>query len=327
MATPTNIPTIITPSGITVQPQKLFPQGAQQYIDNGLTYQSNNSDFVKRDDNGNIILTQDSINNQNLIIEAMSLFYTNQSVVRNIDTRFKYFKFPAENISTPDISIDLSIVENLDLIFTLLEPSANFSPTTLQIPVGILMDKYIAGVPQIGNGYRINSGVKESGADLRFRIRLNHTYVGQDITSFQVQSGFGQDTVDELIADGAIPADADVTVISPGGSFPDSITYSLPSTGTIFFTIIKNPVNGDIDRQFRVLTLNDDAFISGGETLTKEYDIIIPNEDFDTDDRFAIGALVGQAGEDGKLHTILAENSYWSITDAAKDVNINNETN
>jgi hypothetical protein len=279
-----SIPPVLTPGGNIAPSQQLIPPGVQIYIDNGLTYQSNNSDFIKRDDNGNIIVNQGVSNNQNLVLEALSLRYVNDSVIRNIDTRFKYFRFPAENIAVPEISFNLTDV--IDPLFALYSPSNNFPITATGIPVGILMDVVNEGIPQLNtNQYYINNIVKESGQDLRFRIRLNHRYA-----------------------------------TAGGGN----------TTGTIFFTIIKADFNtAAVIRDFRILTSNADAIINSGNTLTKEYDIVIPNNDFNIGDSFQIGALVGQYNPSGnvEVHTILKLGSYWSITNAALDVNINNEPN
>lgn len=271
----------ITPSGNTTPVQQQFPPGSQPYVDNGLTYQSNNPDVINRDDNGNIIINQGVQNNQNLVVEAVSLRYVNASVVRAIDTRFKYFKFPVENISVPDISIDISDI--IDPIFALYKPSENRVVFSTTIPSGILMDTVIDGITQlVTNTYSINQFVKDSGANLRFRISLNHSYV---------------DTVDS-------------------------------ATGTIFFTIIKsNSVTGDIEREFIVLTSNADAIIENGQTRVKNYDVIIPNLNFVAGDRFGIGAIAGQFNNPTVVHTIRELGSFWSITDAALDVDINNISN
>lgn len=277
----------ITPSGNTTPVQQQFPPGSQPYVDNGLTYQSNNPNVINRDDNGNIIINQGVQNNQNLVVEAVSLRYVNASVIRAIDTRFKYFKFPVENISVPDISIELSDI--IDPIFALYKPSENRVVSSTTIPSGILMDTVTGGIPQlVTNSYSISQIVKDSGANLRFRIRLNHSYV---------MTGGGQ------------------------------------SVGTIFFTIIKaNSVTGNIEREFIVLTSNADSFISNGQIQTENYDVTISNSNFVAGDRFSIGAVAGQfnsstANGPVEVHTIRELGSYWSITDAAQDVDINNEPN
>lgn len=278
----------VTPSGNTTPVQQAFPPGIQPYINNGLTYQSNNPDIITRDDNGNIIVNQSAQNNQNLVVEAMSLRYVNTSVVRAIDTRFKYFKFPVEDISIPDISI-APISDIIDPLFAKYAPSETRVVSSTNIPSGILMDTVISGLPQlVTNAYSISEIVKESGASLRFRIRLNHSYI---------MTGGGQ------------------------------------SAGTIFFTIIKaNSVTGVIEREFIVLTNTADASISTGQIRTKNYDVTISNSNFVAGDRFSIGAVAGQfnsstANGPVEVHAIRELGSFWSITDAALDVDINNISN
>lgn len=281
---PNNTTPVLTPGGNLAPSQQTNPPGVVPYIENGLTYQSNNPDFVERDDNGNIIINQGATDNQNLVLEATSLRYINASVIRNIDTRFKYFRFPVENVAVPEISFNLTDV--IDPLYALYSPSDNFPVTIAGTITGILMDVVDEGIPQINtNQYYINNIVKESGQDLRFRIRINHRYV-----------------------------------TAGGGN----------NTGTIFFTIIKaDSTTGDVIRDFRILTNNADAVINSGDTLTKEYDIVIPNNDFSTGDSFQIGVVVGQynPSEDVEVHNILKLGSYWSITNASLDVNINNEPN
>lgn len=179
MAAPQNLPPIITPGGNVAPTQQPYPPAVQPYIDNGLTYQSNNADFVERDDNGNIIINQGSEDNQNLVLEAMSLFYVNRSVVRNIDTRFKYFKFPAENISIPDISFEgFGVADLLNSVYAKYRPSEDFEVNATTEYTGILMDTVVEGQPQTyRNRYEITPAIKaEATAGLRMRIRLRHSY-------------------------------------------------------------------------------------------------------------------------------------------------------
>lgn len=179
MPASTNLPPIITPGGNVAPTQQPYPPAAQPYVDNGLTYQSNNADFVERDDNGNIIINQGAEDNQNLVLEAMSLFYVNRSVVRNIDTRFKYFKFPAENIAVPDISFEgFGIDDLVDNVYAKYRPSEDFLANSTTEYSGILMDTIVEGKPQqYINRYEVTSATKEEAtAGLRMRIRLRHSY-------------------------------------------------------------------------------------------------------------------------------------------------------
>lgn len=265
-----------TLAGSTVTSVLNIPAGVQQYIDNGLTYQSNNSDLITRDDNGNIVFTANNQNNQNLVLEPVAIRYTNESVVRNINTKFNYFKFPAENISVPEISFNVD--EIIDPIFAYYEPSDDFTPSGFGVITGILMDVVKSGLPQEKtNQYVVTELIKNSGADLRFRIRLNHR--------------------------------RSTTSVGSGG---------------IYFTIIKSDFNtGEVIRDYIVLTSNEDSIILPGQSLTKQYDVTIPNLEFNVGDRFSIGVVVGQQGE----HTISELGTYWSITNALNNVDINNNPN
>jgi hypothetical protein len=176
---PNNTTPVLTPDGNLAPSQQSNPPGAQPYVDNGLTYQSNNPDFVERDDNGNIIVNQGATDNQNLVLEAASLRYVNASVIRNIDTRFKYFRFPAENVAVPEISFEGFGIDDLTSVLPAeYRPSENF-PIRSKAPTitGILMDVVVQGQPQTyTNTFEVTREIKESGADLRFAGRLVHNY-------------------------------------------------------------------------------------------------------------------------------------------------------
>jgi hypothetical protein len=48
-------------------------------------------------------------------------------------------------------------------------------------------------------------------------------------------------------------------------------------------------------------------------------DITIANEEFEIGDTLSIGAFAGQ-NDDSAYHFITADQSYWTITDASKNV-------
>lgn len=108
------------------------------YTQYGLTAQSNNSDIIKRDSNGNVIIYSGNDDNQKLFIETVKEQYTNQSVINTIDTQFRYFTFPVAdvgvNVTTtislpniPDISSILPDAETGEL------PPVTFDPNTDRI--------------------------------------------------------------------------------------------------------------------------------------------------------------------------------------------------
>jgi hypothetical protein len=381
----------ITPSGNTPPVQQQFPPGSQPYVDNGLTYQSNNPDFVERDANGNIIVNQGVDDNQNLVLEAVSLRYVNASVIRAIDTRFKYFKFPAENIAVPEISFESFGIDDLvDLVYAKYKPSENRIINSSNQYSGILMDQVLEGQPQLNtNRYTITPAITEQAPDgIRMRIRLAHRYtaIGIDLGNSYVQPAGQTDFVvkenwnnlSPFIRNSVITeavwnsfngeylirfnkfavdnngnlniAEAELSqyIQNIGGTnfqsasaqargYYNSILQNQAGAGTIYFSLIKTEFNtADIIRDFRELTVaagNSTAIIGANTTKISEYDITIPNEDFLDGDQFGIGVLVGQRVEipssetqigRTRIHTIFESSTQWSITDASKNVDADN---
>lgn len=81
-----------------------------KYVGN-LTVTSNDVNIVPRDDSGNIQLIEESETNPLLIIEPVATKITLDSVLKVLDTRFQYFKFPATTrvIQTNTASINLNL--------------------------------------------------------------------------------------------------------------------------------------------------------------------------------------------------------------------------
>jgi hypothetical protein len=158
-----------------------------KYYKNGLTYVSNNMSVIPRDEAGNITLQENSTTNTLLIIEPTANKITTKSMLRIIDTQFKYFKFPARTnvIEEEPVDIDLDLDLNIDTdpIFARYKPSENRTINSNSVKSGILMDDVVDGMmQQKPNGYYITKEIKNSGADLRFRIVIVHRY-DSDITN------------------------------------------------------------------------------------------------------------------------------------------------
>jgi hypothetical protein len=153
---------------------------AQQakYKQQGLTVTSNNTSIIPRDSAGNIILQENSETNPLLIIEPVTTKITTNSILRVIETRFQYYSFPASVIASSvatDLNIDLNMAD-ADPIFARYKPSADLIINTGDYS-GILMDEVEAGNLQKNtNTYYITKEIKNSGKDLRFRIKLNHRF-------------------------------------------------------------------------------------------------------------------------------------------------------
>jgi len=108
---PTNGPSNSQP---TMQPEGLAQSIQQPYIQNGLTYQSNNKFVMQRDTAGNIILDANADTVQHLIIEPAVEKILNKSVVEVFDTRFNYFKFPAKSKGIPSTAFTLNTDLDID---------------------------------------------------------------------------------------------------------------------------------------------------------------------------------------------------------------------
>jgi hypothetical protein len=259
------------------------------YQKNGLTFQSNNNSIIDRDNNGNIILNNNDENNQLLVIESATTKILNKSVLKVIDTQFNYFKFPATTriVDTDDVDIDLDLdltveQESEDVIYARYKPSENrkilSDPTGQGIASGILMDELEEGqLQKRPNQYYITKQIKESGADLRFRVKINFRY--------------------------------------------DSFA---PDFNTTYFFISRNGPNKYLQRDYIQYFDFEDPYAGGGkisqyqvQNATK--DVVIANSEFDVGDTFSITALAGSNTND-KYSTINAAQTYWSITDASKNV-------
>ena len=96
-------PSSVTPAGAPLPVIPNVPESIQQeYIDNGLTFKSNNQYVTDRDAAGNIKFQISGSDNRNLVIEPAIENFTNSSFINAVDTQFNYFKFPA-SIKAADI--------------------------------------------------------------------------------------------------------------------------------------------------------------------------------------------------------------------------------
>ena len=152
-----------------------------KYRKDGLTYISNNLSVIPRDEAGNIVLHENGKTNPLLIIEPTANKITTKSMLRVIDTQFKYFKFPARTtvIEEESIDVDLDLDLNIDSdpVYARYKPSENRKINANGTYSGILMDDVVDGMmQQKTNAYVVSKEVKNSGLDLRFRIVIEHRY-------------------------------------------------------------------------------------------------------------------------------------------------------
>jgi len=264
-----------------------------KYRLNGLTVQSNNPSVMTRDERGNITLQEAGSDNQLLIVETVRKLVQKRSFLDAVDTNFEYFSFPAKLKPTPTgVDINIDLVQQ-DLIYARYKPVEDHYINAGGIPSGIYMDEVVDGISQtVTNAYYITKDLKNSGVDIRIRAKISHYF------------------------------------LSDGGY------------GTAYFTIYhggpETPLNGQNsikNRYFRPIQTTEAGYeaYSNGRELNGEYtagailpgetqnlyiDEIIPNSEFEIGDFFGIGALAGQAEQ----HTIFADQTYMSITDASKNV-------
>ena len=128
-----------------------------KYIGN-LNVISNNTSIVPRDVSGNIQLNEESETNPLLIIEPTATKIQLASVLKVLDTRFQYFKFPATTrvIQTTTASIDLELPE--------LEQDIN---TELRLPITYDEQNQPITIEKINTSYESNwfysTGFESSG--------------------------------------------------------------------------------------------------------------------------------------------------------------------
>jgi hypothetical protein len=106
-------------------PSKLFDAIAAQqqakYYKDGLDYISNDINIIPRDEIGNIVLNEDSTTNPELVISAVTEQISTKSVLRVLDTRFQYFKFPVQIARGDTFNINTGFNIDIDTITTELK--------------------------------------------------------------------------------------------------------------------------------------------------------------------------------------------------------------
>lgn len=255
-----------------------------KYKNLGITYVSNNLDIVSRDQAGNILVSDSS--SKLLTIEPIAENILLDSMLRVIDTQFTYYSFPV-SIKSDTGSIDLDF----------------------DLPDLSVQDPVFAR-------YRPSEDRK---------ILAGSTYAG--ILMDDVQDGLTQRYTN------IYTISKDIKNLGIDLRFRIKIQHRYDSSdgsaGTAFFSIIKSSQEG-IDREYRTFENTSADFpntpgsINQYEVQNAEYEIVIPNSEFEIGDRFNIGAKAGQ-NNDSQYHTINSSVSYWVISDASKNVDLWNQ--
>ena len=289
------------------------------YQNKGITYRSNDVAVINRDDAGNMILSEGETN-QLLRIEPISTNITTISMLKVLDTQFTYFKFPTSYPieTTLDLDLDLNIeLDTLDPVYARYKPSRDLKLgyTNDSGPSGILMDDVVEGTSQTNiNKYYITKEIKDSGVDLRFRGKINHKFQSTWYSAEQI-------------------ANANALVSFGGGSITDYLPgYKLKSN--VWFFISKEGPNTPLNREFagtiggfseNPLYADEWGSIAKYEVRDSLFDFVIPNEQFEAGDYFGITQHNTEASfddNDPDYNIVFAEQSYWVITDASKNVDL-----
>lgn len=243
------------PVSIIAKPDPVSLDQQAKYKQQGLTVTSNNISIIPRNDAGSIILQENSQTNPLLIIEPVSTKITTNSILRVIDTQFQYFKFPVTTRIIPDVSnINLDLIDS----YARYKPSENYKIVSGSLFSGILMDEIVEGLPQTNiNSYYVTKAVKESGVDLRFRIKINHRY--------------------------------DAPTLTYGGSV---VEFSIIKQGpdTVLDLQFKGPY-------LPIGNRGEKGIMEPYEVLNTEIEVIISNNEFNIGDYFGIGARSDQNSE------------------------------
>ena len=270
---------------ISLRNQRLLDPGAfaqsAPYLNKGLTYKSDDINIHPRDEAGNIVLQENSENNPLLIIEPVVKNTLNRSVLRVIDTAFQYYKFPVSTKTAPTPDLDVDIDLQLnDPIYARYKPSENRRILSGTVFSGILIDELEEGQSQ---------------------KNLNTYYITKEVKNSGVDLRFRIN-------------------INHRYDAPEVTS----TRSTVAFTIIKSGPNYPLNRTYLGQFSRSGA--DGRWSVIKPYEVwdtfievVIPNSEFDIGDNFGIGANSG-VNNDNFYHTITADQTYWVITDASKNV-------
>lgn len=260
-------------------------QQTSKYIKDGLTVVSNNTDIVPRDENGNIIVQNGSY----MVIETNSFNINNNAMLKVLDTQFNYFKFPVQiEEELVDANLDIDLDFEQDTIYARYAPIENLrlsdpiGPDGYQPsrPVELEFNKVVRGIAQeTPNRYTITDEIKNSGVDLRFRVKIEHRFDAEN------------------------PRDG-VAYFFISREGPDK-SLQKDYLGPFANTSNRYPERYGSIGQYQVQTLNVDR--------------VITNDSFDIGDTFFISAI-GDPNLEFDFHTINSVQTYWTITDASKNV-------
>jgi hypothetical protein len=226
--------------------QKLDPVNQKvqaKYRLDGLTYISNDTNIIPRDEAGNIKMTEGSNDNPLLIIDPVTEQIATNSLLRVLDTRFQYYKFPVEVQTGDNLNLNVDLTLDIDPVYARYKPSENATVNAGGIPSGILLDQIVEGVPQtVTNTYYITKDVKNSGVDIRIRIKISHYFLAA--------SGFGT---------------CYFTLMQGGPNKPLN-RYFRPGPNLAYASAASNPYNNDIAFRASQFLTRANSYIDSAKT-------------------------------------------------------------
>lgn len=253
-----------------------------KYQTQGLLAVTNDVAVVPRNDVGAISIEDGATTPTILVVEPMIKRVTTKSVLKVVNTQFNYYKFPARTALEEEPELDL------DLDFSILEE------------IDPIFARYMPSGDRKILANSIPSGIlMDEVEDGLLQRKSNRYYISKAINDLNKPLRFRIKLTTRFI--------------STDNSLGDSREQ---------FTLIKSNSNG-IDRYyagpFNMPGSDANGKVKNGTTNVLELDIVLQPDQFTQGDMFGIGAWADHNNSINS-HTIIAQESYWSITDATKQV-------
>ncbi len=143
----------VTSNAIYQQPPFIATNIQEEYIQNGITFKSNDSLVNNRNSAGSLVFEENSQNNQNLLIDSTIETYTNKSFIEAVNTQFNYFKFPAK--IGIDSTLDLSFNSTFDVEDTGVDPVTSYNILNPKASDGTTINDYVTTTLSWDTGMRL----------------------------------------------------------------------------------------------------------------------------------------------------------------------------
>ena len=286
-------------SNSNVLPSKLFDAvaGEQQakYYKEGLDYISNDINIIPRDEIGNIVLNEDSTTNPKLVISAVTEQIATKSVLRVLDTRFQYFKFPVQIAQGDTFNINTGFNIDIDTITTELKLPIQVDSANQPIDLIKINTTYDSDWLYGEDAAQISSGFKQLPFVGNLQSVPNSYVLTKDIIDILIRR---KQTLKFTIQTQYLTRDADRTGIS----------------------LRLNRVNAKTFRPFEPVIINSEANAGGDPGSVKnpngfasnDFPVLFMEYFVDATD-LADGDTYFLEAVGGNPAWVIATNSYWLI--------------